>query len=105
MPLLRRRRRPKDGTMTLVGHLDELRKRLTICLLAVAVCSVVGFMFFDRILGFLVEPYCDALASLPEAARPLANQDPGRQCTLIYSGPTDPFLTFLKIGFFTGLMV
>ncbi|HVM12218.1 MAG TPA: twin-arginine translocase subunit TatC [Actinomycetota bacterium] len=101
MPLRRRRRDP-EATMTVVEHLDELRKRLIISLGAVALCSVAGFAFYGRILGFLTAPYCRALAALPASARPAGTL---AGCRLVYSSPVDPFLTVLKVGFFSGLLL
>ena len=86
--------------MTVVEHLEELRRRLFISLASVAVASVVGFVFYDRILAFLTGPYDRALQALPAEARP-----EGFGGKLVYSSPVDPFLTLLKVGFFTGLMV
>ncbi len=87
--------------MTVVEHLDELRRRLLISLIAIGVASIVGFVFNDQIFEALLRPYRLAIEALPPDARPpgsLAGQ-------LVYSGPVDPFLTFIKIGFFTGLFI
>jgi sec-independent protein translocase protein TatC len=81
--------------MTLVQHLDELRRRLIISAIAVAVGSVAGFVFYRPILDFLQEPYREAVESLPNTI----TED------LIVTTPTEPFLAFLKIGLFTGLML
>lgn len=97
----RRRRRKPDGSMTVVEHLEELRTRVFIALVAIAITSVVGFIFFDQILELLLRPYQRALAQLPPEARPEGALE-GR---LAYSGPIDPFLTFLKVGFFSGLII
>jgi sec-independent protein translocase protein TatC len=95
------RRRPRRTSMTVVEHLDELRRRLVICLVAVAVASIVGFVFFDWIFDLLLEPYRSALAQLPPDARP-----PGSLSgKLVYSGPVDSFLIRLKVGFFSGLFI
>lgn len=96
-----RRPRSGDGSMTVVEHLEELRRRLTIAIVAVGVASILGFVFYRDIFDFLLEPYRRALATLPESAQP-----PGAlRGKLIYSSPLDPFLTVLKVGFFSGLMV
>ena len=87
--------------MTVVEHLDELRRRLLISLIAIGVASIVGFVFNDQIFDALLRPYREAIEALPPDARPpgaLAGQ-------LVYSGPVDPFLTFIKIGFFSGLFI
>jgi sec-independent protein translocase protein TatC len=85
--------------MTIVEHLDELRKRLIISVAAIAVGSVVGFVFYDRILAFLAGPYQDAVAALPEAATRPTPDD------LVALSPAEPFVAFLKIGFFTGFLI
>lgn len=97
----RRKRKPRDGAMTIVEHLDELRKRLLISIVAIGVGSVVGFVFYRRIFGFLLRPYREALLALPPGSRP-----PGSLAqNLIATSPAEPFLTFLKIGLFTGFCV
>lgn len=88
--------------MSIVEHLDELRKRLIISLVAVTVAAVVGFVFFDQIFDVLLRPYRTALETLPADARPEGALGAGK---LVYSSPIDPFLTFVKVGFFTGLLL
>jgi sec-independent protein translocase protein TatC len=66
------------------------------------VASVAGFVFFDPILDFLLGPYRNALEAIPPEARPEGALGSGK---LVYSSPIDPFLTFLKVGFFTGLFI
>ena len=79
--------------MTLVQHLEELRRRLIICAIAVTVGSIGGFILYRPVLNFLQEPYREAVASLPETITD----------KLIVTTPTEPFLAFLKIGLFVGL--
>ena len=79
--------------MTLVQLLEELRRRLIICAIAVAVGSIGGFILYRPVLNFLQEPYREAVASLPETITD----------KLIVTTPTEPFLAFLKIGLFVGL--
>jgi sec-independent protein translocase protein TatC len=87
--------------MTVVEHLDELRRRLIISLAAVGVASVVGFVFYRRIFEWLLDPYRTAVQSLPARARP-----PGALGeSLVATSPTEPFLTFIKIGLFSGLLI
>jgi len=87
--------------MSVIEHLDELRRRIVIALIAVGLASIIGFVFFERILDLLLRPYREALAALPVDARPPG----GLAGKLIYSSPIDPFLTVLKVGFFSGLLV
>lgn len=87
--------------MSIVEHLDELRARIFVALVAILLLSAVGFVFFEDILDLLLRPYRRALATLPSGSRP-----PGAlEGKLIYSSPIDPFITFLKVGFFSGLML
>lgn len=81
--------------MTLVQHLEELRRRLIISAAAVAVGSVAGFLLYRPVLDFLQQPYQEAVASLPDTITE----------KLIVTTPTEPFLAFLKIGLFVGLLL
>lgn len=87
--------------MTVVEHLDELRRRLVISLGTIAIMAIVGFVFYDRIIDFLAGPYQDAIASLPPERRPPGSLGRG----LITLSPTEPFVTFLKVGFFSGFLL
>jgi sec-independent protein translocase protein TatC len=83
--------------MTVVEHLDELRRRLIICLIAVGLTSVVGFVFYRRIFDWLLHPYQEASRAIPEDVRITD--------ALVASSPTEPFLTFIKIGLFVGFLL
>jgi sec-independent protein translocase protein TatC len=103
MPLIPRRRRAagRERAMTVVEHLDELRRRLVISAVAVLLASVVGLVFNQQILDFLVEPYREALRALPAGAAP-----PGAfQQGLVFSGPAEAFMAVLKIGFVSGFLL
>ena len=58
LSLRRGKRRPKspDGTMPLIEHLYELRNRLTIALIAIAVTTVFGYIWFGVALLRLAQP-------------------------------------------------
>ncbi|HEX6261496.1 MAG TPA: twin-arginine translocase subunit TatC [Actinomycetota bacterium] len=86
--------------MSVVEHLEELRTRIFVALVAILVMSVIGFVFYQDILEVILRPYRRALAELPPGSRP----EGALQGRLVYSSPTDPFITFLKVGFFSGLM-
>ena len=86
---------PEGGTMTLIEHLEELRGRMIKSLIAVAVCSIVGFIFWDRILQFLLIP-------LPAAANRLPNAHVGQ---LVAHDIGEPFMVALKLGIAIGIMI
>jgi sec-independent protein translocase protein TatC len=72
---------------TLVEHLDELRTRLVISLVAVGVAAGVVYAFHSRLIHWLVQP-------LP--------QDHRRLVTL---GPLEPFTTSVKVSIYAGLLL
>ncbi len=86
-----------DGTMSLVEHLTELRRRLFISALALAAGMVVGFVFFPHIFHVLERPYC----SVPTVK---AHEIDG-QCSLNAFNILDPFKIKIQISFFAGLVL
>lgn len=85
--------------MTIVEHLEELRGRLMIAIMAVAVGAIVGWALFEPVMSLLRGPFCDAVQALP------AQQRPPTGCSLLFTGPVEPFLIKLKVVFFIGLGV
>ncbi len=83
---LRRAKVERTGTMPLVDHLMELRKRLLISISAVFVGAVIVFVFYNRVLHFLSKPY---------------EQVTGRN--LIVTDPLAPLIVRLKISGYGGL--
>jgi sec-independent protein translocase protein TatC len=98
----RLRRRPPEervGTMTLVQHLEELRHRLVICILAVAGGAVVGWLLYGPVLKLVLNPYCDYWETTDPKTR--INQS----CSLFFNEPLGAMVVKLKIVVFIGLMV
>jgi sec-independent protein translocase protein TatC len=84
--------------MSLVGHLTELRNRLLKALLALAIGTVIGFLWYDRgLLTFLSEPYC----ALPSDLRALSDGD----CRLVVLDFFGGVLLRLKIGVIAGAVL
>jgi sec-independent protein translocase protein TatC len=81
--------KPDAASMTVVQHLTELRDRLFYMMIAVAVGAVICFVLFDRIIGFMVEPYKDITG----------------QEGLIFTQPLEAFLTRMKVAAYGGLVV
>lgn len=79
--------------MSVVEHLTELRHRLVVSLVAVAAGAVAGFLLYDRILEFLLDPYCQ-----------LPRRPPG-PCTLFITDPLEGFSTRLKVATWSGLLL
>ncbi len=90
---LRRKRPRADGRMTLVEHLYELRGRLFKVALAVIFASVVSFVLFKPIFGFIIHPYCRL---------PNTKVSVGHGCTLFAFSVLDQFNARLKVSLFVG---
>ncbi len=54
--------------MTLFEHLAELRTRLIICIVAVSIGVVLGFVLYPWIFDFLLHPYKEVVAADPASS-------------------------------------
>ncbi len=79
-------------TMSLVDHLEELRWRILKSLIAVAVGTVIAFIFREQIVRFLAAP-------LPQGADMLTH---GK---IVVTGITEGFTVFLLISFAAGVIL
>src|SRR5438105_2678701 len=84
-PLPRRLRHDEEAT--LVEHLDELRARLIVCLVALALALVVTYVFHDRLLHWLNRP-------LPQRVRPP-----------VTFGVAEPFLTTFWVAIWAAVLL
>jgi len=80
----------EDEKLPFTSHLEELRKRLITCFIAVGIGFVVSFGFKERLFKILVQPLIKVMKE-------------GE--TLIYTGLPEAFFTYLKVAFLTGLIV
>jgi sec-independent protein translocase protein TatC len=80
----------EDEKLPFTAHLEELRKRLIICFIAIGVGFVISFGFKERLFKILVHPLVKVMKE-------------GE--TLIYTGLPEAFFTYLKVAFLTGILV
>jgi len=79
--------------MSFLEHLEELRRRIFYCIIAVVVGFFLCWGYAEKIVGWMQQPIMEALKrnNMPQ--------------TLVYLNPTDPFNLYLKIGGLAGLFV
>ena len=80
----------EDEKLPFTAHLDELRKRLIVCFIAVAVGFVVSYGFKEKLFDILVQPLISAMQA---------------DDRLIFTGLPEAFFTYLKVSFLSGLIL
>jgi sec-independent protein translocase protein TatC len=99
--LRRRREGDPEGIMSVWEHLDELRKRLFLSMLAVALGMIGGWFLYPSVFRLVTNAFCTYMTAHPELA-----VNPADPCKLFFVGsPTEPFLIKLKVVAFLGLIV
>jgi sec-independent protein translocase protein TatC len=84
------------GAMPLMAHLRELRSRIFKALLAVVIGAVVGWVFYEPIFHFIIEP----IESVAEELRA-----EGQDVRITLGSVTSPFTLQLKIAAATGIVL
>ena len=80
-------------SMPLLGHLEELRKRIAVSAVGVAVGFAACWSYADRIFGLMQQPIIQAL------------RHHGLGGGLVYLNPTEPFSLYLEVALGAGLFV
>jgi sec-independent protein translocase protein TatC len=80
----------KHRAMPLMGHLTELRKRLTYVAIAVVVCCIAAFVEKDYVFAIIMHP--------------LRSTRYGEKL-LVATNVTEPFMYIIKISVYAGLIV
>jgi len=78
-----------DEKQPFLSHLEELRKRLITCAIAVGIGFVIAYFFSDRLFQLLIMPL--------KAVMPEGDQ-------LIFTNLPEMFLTYLKVALVTGIL-
>ncbi|HEY0493894.1 MAG TPA: twin-arginine translocase subunit TatC [Candidatus Dormibacteraeota bacterium] len=80
----------EDRRMTVVEHLEELRRVLIISMIAWAAATIVGFLISGFTLEIILGPVKHVLG-------------PGKP--LYFTAPVDKFFLYFKVGVFTGFIL
>jgi sec-independent protein translocase protein TatC len=90
-----RKAKPSPDSMTLGEHLGELRRRLVISILAIAVAALIATVWYQHILQFLVDPLCNVNHTTLKSGG----------CPLYVTSPLDGLSLRVKIAMFGGLVL
>lgn len=75
--------------MSFIGHLEELRKRIIVCLIAVCITFGLSYAFKEKLFYFLMLPLADAM---------------GPDQKMIFTSLTEAFFCYLKTAFIAGML-
>ncbi|HKJ89269.1 MAG TPA: twin-arginine translocase subunit TatC, partial [Gammaproteobacteria bacterium] len=81
---------PGEHSDTLIGHLLELKSRLTRAMASVLVGFLIAYPFKERIFGFFIQPM---VRVLPEKS------------SFIFTNPGEAFFTYLKVSLLAGFLL
>jgi sec-independent protein translocase protein TatC len=79
-----------SGAMSFMEHLEELRRRLIICIVAIGMAFVVCYVFSGPILRFLLRPLDENIFKGGD---------------IVYINLTEPFLIYMKAAFFGSIFL
>src|SRR4030042_4685234 len=80
----------EENKLPFIGHLEELRKRLVVCFIAIGIGFAVSYGFKEKIFEILTLPL---IAAMQEGDN------------LIFTGISEAFFTYLKVAFLSGIML
>ncbi len=80
----------ENGKMPFLAHLEELRKRLIICCIAVGIGFAVCYSFKEKVFSLLMHPLVIVMA-------------PGQK--MIYTALPEAFFSYLKVALLAGVIV
>lgn len=80
-----------DRRASLIEHLEELRKRLIRCFIAIVIGTLLAYTFKERLFEILVHPLVMAM-------------DTSRD-SMVFTGLPEAFFTYLKVSLIAGIIV
>jgi sec-independent protein translocase protein TatC len=79
-----------DEKMPFTAHLEELRKRLIVCFIAIGIGFIAAYGFKEDLFKILMKPLIAAMS-------------PGEK--LIFTGVAEAFFCYLKVAFLAGILM
>lgn len=79
-----------DEKQPFFSHLKELRDRLVVCIIAIAVSFIFTYYFKEKLFDFLMQPFVRVMPA---------------QSSFIFTGITEAFLTYFKISIVAALFI
>jgi sec-independent protein translocase protein TatC len=86
-----KRSRTPDARMPMLDHLAELRNRIIISFVAVAIGAVIAFVFSNDIIDFLLRFYRNSIDN--------------QSIRFVYTGPADAFINRIKVATYGGIVL
>ena len=80
----------EDEKIPFTGHLEELRKRLVACFIAIGIGFVISYWFKEKLFDILSHPLISVM---------------GADDKLIFTGLPEAFFTYLKVALLSGFML
>ncbi len=80
----------EDEKIPFTAHLEELRRRLIVCFIAVGIGFVISYGFKEKLFQLLIKPLLSAMKAGDK---------------LIFTGLSEAFFTYLKVAFISGIIL
>jgi len=80
----------QNNTMSFIAHLEELRKRIIVCLIALCITFAGSYAFKEKLFDILMQPLKGPMAQVGTK--------------MIFTGLTEAFFCYIKTAFVAGLL-
>jgi sec-independent protein translocase protein TatC len=88
--MAQRKKKMTDDKQPFLGHLEELRRRLVICAIAVGTGFIISYVFAKQLFSFLILPLTKVL---PDDSR------------LIFTNLPEMFIAYIKVALVAGIIL
>lgn len=95
----------EDKKMPLLEHLNELRQRITVSLIAIGITFIVSFYYSEHIFKLLIFPLHNTLQFSLKMPFIIIKQSENPGPTLVFLAPAEAFWMHLKISFVSALVI